>query len=345
MSRHAPTRRQVRPPRRGTALLAGFLLASALPIAAAATPVTAAPSTATAAPSTPVRLTLPAPTGHRRVGTVSLHLVDPSRPDPWVPAEPTRQLVIQIWYPAAAVRGYPYAPWMTPGTARAYERAIHVPAGALDWPTTQAHLGAPASRREGARPVIIYSHGLGGERTEATALVEDLASHGYIVVTIDHIHDATVVELPDGHVETTAIPELTKDNELQVTTKAIEARVTDTRFVLGRLAAINRGDNPDAEHRPLPHGLRGALDLTHIGMLGHSDGGATTGAVMHIDSRVSAGINLDGTFWTGRRRRLPPPDAPVRQRGPPPRQRLHLGGLLDQPARPEAPAEPHRLSP
>jgi predicted dienelactone hydrolase len=146
--------------------------------------------------------------------------------------------------------------------------------------------------------MIIYSHGLGGERTEATALVEDLASHGYVVVTIDHIHDATVVELPNGHVETTALPQLTKDNELQVTTKAIEARVADTRFVLDRLAAIDRGANPDIEHRPLPRGLLGALDLTRIGMLGHSDGGATTGAVMHVDPRVSAGVNLDGTFWT-----------------------------------------------
>src|SRR3569833_1441512 len=295
MSRRT-SRRQVR---RGTVLLAGLVLTSTLPIAATATaaPVTTAPSPT--APSTPpVPLTLPAPTGHRRGGTVSLHLIDRSRPDPWVPAQPVRHLMVQIWYPAAAARGYPYAPWMTPGAVHAYEQAIHVPAGVLGWPTTRAHLGAPVSRREGARPVIVYSHGLGGERTEATALVEDLASHGYIVVTIDHVHDATAVELPDGQVETTALPELTEDNELQVTTKAIESRVADTRFVLDQLTAIGRGANPDAEHRPLPRGLRATLDLTRIGMLGHSDGGATTGAVMHVDSRVSACVDLDGTFWT-----------------------------------------------
>jgi predicted dienelactone hydrolase len=146
--------------------------------------------------------------------------------------------------------------------------------------------------------VVLYSHGLGGQRTETTALVEDLASHGYIVVTIDHVHDAGAVELPDGRLETAAIPELTKDNELQLTTKAIEARVRDTRFVLDRLATINRGDNPDAEHRRLPRGLRGALDLKHIGMMGHSDGGATTAAAIHTDPRITAGINLDGTLWS-----------------------------------------------
>lgn len=268
------------------------MLASSLPIATA-TPATAAPSTG---PSKPVQLTLPAPTGHERVGTVSLHLVDRSRPDPWVPTQPARQLVIQVWYPAATVHGYPNVPWMTPATARAYEKANHLPV--VNWPKTRAHLGAPMDQRRGGRPVVLYSHGLGGQRAEATALVEDLASHGYIVVTIDHIHDAGVVELPDGHVETAAIPEITKDNELQLTTKAIKSRVADTRFVLGQLAVINRGDNPDSGHRPLPRGLRGAFDLDHVGMLGHSDGGATTAHAMRVDARITAGINLDGTLWT-----------------------------------------------
>lgn len=42
-------------------------------------------------------LSLPDPTGPRRVGTVALHLVDVSRRDPWVPAHPFRELMVQIW--------------------------------------------------------------------------------------------------------------------------------------------------------------------------------------------------------------------------------------------------------
>ncbi len=135
-------------------------------------------------------------------------------------------------------------------------------------------------------------------RGEATALVVALAGQGYIVVTIDHIHDAGIVELPDGHVETNAIPELTEDNEIELTIRAIQARVADTRFVLDQLAAVNHGDNPDHEHRPLPRGLRGAFDLDRVGMFGHSDGGATTAHAMHTDPRISTGINLDGNLWT-----------------------------------------------
>ena len=53
---------------------------------------------------------------------------------------------------------------------------------------------------------MLYSHSLGGERFETTCLVEDLASHGYVVVTIDHVHDADVVVLPDGSVAFCAVP-------------------------------------------------------------------------------------------------------------------------------------------
>jgi dienelactone hydrolase len=154
--------------------------------------------------------------------------------------------------------------------------------------------------------VLLYSHGLGGERTETTALVEDLASRGYIVVTIDHVHDARAVELPDGRVETAAVPEITDDNELQVTTKAIDSRIADTRFVLDQFTAINRGVSPSAEQRPLPDGLSGVFDLTRIGMFGHSDGGATTAAAIHIDSRITAAVNLDGTLWTPLAEPAPP---------------------------------------
>jgi Platelet-activating factor acetylhydrolase, isoform II len=153
-------------------------------------------------------------------------------------------------------------------------------------------------QRAGGWPVVLYSHSLGGERFETTSIVQDLASHGYVVVTIDHVHDADVVALPDGRVETCAVPPPTQDSPTPLTTKEIESRVADVRFVLDQLAVINRGGNPDHEHRPLPYGLRGALDLGRTGMFGQSDGGSTTAHALHADARIAAGIDLDGTLWT-----------------------------------------------
>jgi dienelactone hydrolase len=282
-------RLEAMPIRRRTALLSGLALPLGL-LAAKTMPPTAL------RPTSRARLTLPAPTGDHRTGTVSLYLIDPSRPDPWVPSQKVRQLMIQIWYPAHTVDGYPRAPYLPPLTAGPYEKILGLPS--LNWPITAAHLGAPVQPRAGGWPVLLYSHDLGGERFETTSLVEDLASHGYVVVTIDHVHDADVVVLPNGQVDTCAVPPPTQDTPTPQSTKEIESRVADVRFVLDQLTVINRGGNPDQAHQPLPHGLRGALDLRRTGMFGHSDGGSTTAHAMHTDARIAAGINLDGTLWT-----------------------------------------------
>ncbi|BCJ39395.1 hypothetical protein GCM10010168_63570 [Actinoplanes ianthinogenes] len=256
-------------------LLTAAALTSGLALIGGAAPATARPA------ARGVRL--PAPTGPHALGTVSLHLVDTSRADPWVPSHPAREIMVQFWYPARDTRGYPAAPWLSPGAVPHFAEVFGFPADVVRSTTTHARTGAPVDRAAGGRPVILYSPGLGGDRGTGTALVEELAAHGYIVVTIDHTHDATEVEFPGGRVETGAIPPEIDD---QVIARATAVREADTRFVLDRLAVLNAG----------PGILRGALDLNRIGMFGHSLGGSTTAATMHDDRRVKAGVNLDGTL-------------------------------------------------
>src|SRR3954451_18734057 len=76
----------------GTAL---FLLAGMTAVPPAYGQSAYAPTTAQA-----LRLTLPTPTGQKRVGVVQLHLVDRGRPDPWVSSQPVRELMVSVWYPA-----------------------------------------------------------------------------------------------------------------------------------------------------------------------------------------------------------------------------------------------------
>lgn len=88
----------------------GFLSAGAVALGLAATGCTA--------PSAPharrLSLTLRPPSGPYQIGTVSLHLVDHSRPDPWLHADRPRELMISAWYPARDDDRYPRAPWMPP---------------------------------------------------------------------------------------------------------------------------------------------------------------------------------------------------------------------------------------
>ncbi|GAA4691317.1 lipase [Phytohabitans rumicis] len=251
-----------------------------------------APVAARTADPAPIQLTLPAPTGAHRIGTVSLHLVDSSRPDPWVPAQRTREIMVQLWYPATNVRAYPKAPWVSPAVAE----VLNPPGSGVLLPVTHGHVGAPV--RPGRHPVVVYSPGFSIDRAASTALVEDLASRGFIVVTIDHTHEAPLVEFPGGRVEVAAIPvPTTPEEEEQILTRALAVRVADARFTVNQLAAINKGRNPDAARRPLPRGLRGALDMSRVGMFGHSFGGAATAQTMYEDRRVRAGLNMDGTVF------------------------------------------------
>jgi dienelactone hydrolase len=160
-------------------------------------------------------------------------------------------------------------------------------------PATAGHDGAPVDRRRGGLPVVVYSPGSGSDRSINTALVEQLASRGYLVVTIDHTYDAEEVEFPGGRIEPRTMP----PDSRQVNTEAVAVREADTRFVLDELTAIQNGANPDAEQHPLPDGLRGAMDLSRIGMFGHSIGGATAAATMLDDPRIKAGIDMDGTIY------------------------------------------------
>jgi dienelactone hydrolase len=242
---------------------------------------------------TPARLTLPAPTGPHALGTVSLHLVDRARVDPWQESCPARELMVQLWYPARATHGHPPAPWMSPGAGTVFEQEQGIPSGVLLLPATHAHLAAPVDGGRCGRPVVLYSPGLHSDRSLGTVLIEELASQGYLVVAIDHTYDADQVEFPGGRVETFAI---TGDIDDALIAKALAVRTADTRFVLDQLTALDAGHNTDAERRPLPPSLAGAFDLSRIGMLGHSLGGATAAAAIRADRRLRAGVNLDGSL-------------------------------------------------
>ena len=119
----------------------------------------AAPSSAYAqqveAPTTvqqALRPTLPRPTGDDRIGVVPLHLVDWSRPDPWVSAQPVRELMLSLWYPARRVHGHARAPWLPPAAWARFEQDSGVPPGVLRAPLTHAawmrrSIGTPAAGR------------------------------------------------------------------------------------------------------------------------------------------------------------------------------------------------------
>ena len=41
-------------------------------------------------------------------------------------------------------------------------------------------------KQKGLHPVVLFSHGLGGMRTTYNGICSDLASHGYVVASVEH---------------------------------------------------------------------------------------------------------------------------------------------------------------
>lgn len=110
-------------------------------------------------------------------------------------------------------------------------------------------------------PVVIFSHGLGGSRRGAAYYGDHLASHGYIVVFVQH---------PGSDVGIWQGRPLDRDvARNSISLRATLDRFADIPFALDQLVALNAAPGP----------LQGRLDLKRIGMSGHSFGALTTQAM------------------------------------------------------------------
>lgn len=212
--------------------------------------------------------------------------------------------MITIWYPARRKAGAQVAPYATPGLGPAldtFAASLGIPARSVDWTGTGTHatVGAPVSNRAGRLPVVLYTPGRFNPRFLDTTIAAELASHGYAVVAVDHTYESLAVEFPDGRVITPA-PALAGDVfPPQVVKAAVDCRVADLRSVLDQLHLLARGGNPDFAGRALPAGLGAALDMTSVGLFGHSLGGTAAVETMRLDRRIRAGAVLEGPLGYG----------------------------------------------
>ena len=241
---------------------------------------------------------LPRPPGPYDVGTTVREWTDPTRPET-ATADPDdrRTVVVQLWYPAQSVQpGAERARYLgrTDREANTISRGLAdylgVPAVLLDGlPRARGHAvpDAPVARSGGPFPVVLFSPGLGGIRTQNTAWAEDLASRGYVVAALDHPYDSAVVVLRDGRTITTAVAATGDDARDERRANGwTDIRAADLRFVLDQLELLNR--NPDGSPPA------GQLNTKLAAATGHSLGGAAALQAARQDHRFAAVIDIDG---------------------------------------------------
>jgi hypothetical protein len=233
-------------------------------------------------------------TGPYAVGRTMFHWVDERHPDEFAPSPGTkRELVVWVWYPAAGAG--PHAEYLPERWRVALARS----AGALMTNILTRDLARvqisstqdaplPAERRR--YPVLVLRAGSSAPVTSYTALAEDLASHGYVVVGPDAAYRTTVVVLPDGR--TVSRPpqydlELLPESQRELfATRLAGMWSTDIGFVIDELTKLNAAGR-----------FTGRLELQQVGIFGHSLGGATAAHFCHVDARCKAGVDLDGRLF------------------------------------------------
>jgi predicted dienelactone hydrolase len=250
-------------------------------------------------------ITLPKPTGAFAVGRSIYDWTDDAKLDALAPVSGTkRELLVWIWYPSAARQSVAMDDYL-PAQVRAPAHPASGPLifrllsrvfGLLTRDLSKVHghslRNAEVSSQQRSYPVVIMRAGASLEVWNYSTLAEDLASHGYVVVGFDAPYRTGVVVFPDGRVMRRTPennPELFSGEELTLlANKLLAAWTGDIAFVLNRLEQLNASD---------PSGkFTARLDMTRVGVFGHSFGGATAAQFCSQDSRCKAGIDVDGSL-------------------------------------------------
>lgn len=132
-------------------------------------------------------------------------------------------------------------------------------------------------------PVVVFSHGLGGNRLIYSCICSDLASHGFIVAAIEHRDGSASLAkgiLQDEWIQYDNVPpEIWGFRHHQ-----LRHRVNEVELCLSALDHLNHNDSK----------WKNKMNMESLVMAGHSFGGATTMLMLNeVKTRFKCGLLLD----------------------------------------------------
>jgi predicted dienelactone hydrolase len=231
------------------------------------------------------------------VGCQSFEWQDAQRTDPYDGSK--RVINVRVWYPVegAQVKGkkYPIAPYYD-----GLGQVVHK----LNWSAKKARelrsfktrglINAPIASTGGRFPLLIFSPSLGGNLSLYTYYAERLAQKGFIVAGVNHLYESECVlykkqVIPSrvdfyDSLKTLKIPDqITAEGYRLARDKRLRVLGQDLSFCLNQLLKQNNIT------------FAGKINLTKVGVWGHSIGGAAAVFAAYLDPRFLAVVNLDGT--------------------------------------------------
>jgi dienelactone hydrolase len=194
--------------------------------------------------------TTPQPTGVFAFTTQSFEITDETRQELSDPSQ-KRKMILQCWIPQRPSSSAPQTPF----------------------------------------PLILFSHGyLGVAPDDYSLILEDIASHGYLVAAITHTSFASTTTFADGQVI------LMDESKLPLNFERMCA--DQTIWTADAECVINYLERAVVDSTNLLYGI---YDSKKIGICGHSFGGSTAFLMCLTDDRVKAGINFDGSLMCTQR--------------------------------------------
>jgi hypothetical protein len=242
---------------------------------------TTALASQTATP-TPQEVNFPELTGPYKVGLTSFEWVDQSR-DETLASIPglKRDLMVYIWFPATLAKSTKLAPYMQSDLIWDIF-SKHPGLGSLVH--SHAYRTTLLNPDKPSYPVLIFEPCVYCISLNYASIIEDIASHGYIVIGMSHPYSTGVINYPDGCVLVGGVGGRGRSQDATLLTVWTQ----DIGFVLDEAAILNTTDAP----------FKGLLDLTHVGVFGHGFGGIAS-AQAAGDARVKVGADLDGGISEG----------------------------------------------
>lgn len=154
---------------------------------------------------------------------------------------------------------------------------------------------------DGKYPLLVFSHGAYGIKASSTSTYNELASHGYIVASIDHPYHSFYTASEDGKTAminaeyNKEVSDMNKEGiytreELyEAIQKWMKLRTDDMNFVIDTILEKSQSDKDTVYQHINPE---------KIGVFGHSMGGSASVWLGRERQDISAVVNIDAPFFS-----------------------------------------------
>ncbi|MBL3658776.1 alpha/beta hydrolase family protein [Fulvivirga sediminis] len=261
----------------------------------------------------------PTPRGKYSVGTTTTYVQTDMDEIITEDANDKRELSYKIWYPSKTdVSNRNGEKYLNYGERSGFAVKYGLPPNALnylDLVETYAYADIPMAK--GPFPVLIFSHGYGSQPSGYYALLTEIASHGYVIINMNHTYEGLGATFPDGAIkyfdyDFQAKQEAGTWEAMQPLVNAMDSNFNfEERHKIVREPVRNYwfGKMQDRWATDMIYTidlleqwnssgmLKSKLDVENLGVFGHSAGGGSAGQVALRDNRIKAAANLDGNQW------------------------------------------------